>query len=91
MQDNTHALVLKAQQDDKENIYVVTAMDAETYGHHIKDWEDLFLAEVYEEIQVRSETYGHIQQKSSGSSAHQPSPGYRDCSAGTNNYYLRNP
>jgi hypothetical protein len=38
-------------------------MDAETYGHHIKDWEELFLAEVYEELQVRSETYAHIQQK----------------------------
>jgi hypothetical protein len=27
--------------------YVVTAMDAETFGHHIKNWETLFLAEVY--------------------------------------------
>lgn len=25
------------------DIYVITAMDAETYGHHIKDWENLFL------------------------------------------------
>jgi alpha-amylase/alpha-mannosidase (GH57 family) len=48
---------------DRGDIYVVTAMDAETYGHHIKDWEELFLSEVYEEIQVRSETYSHIKQK----------------------------
>ena len=54
---------LKALKGDKENIYVITAMDAETYGHHIKDWEELFLAEVYEQLQVRSETYAYIQQK----------------------------
>ena len=34
----------------KENAYVVTAMDAETFGHHIKNWERLFLANVYEAI-----------------------------------------
>ena len=27
--------------------YVVTAMDAETFGHHVTDWERLFLAHVY--------------------------------------------
>jgi alpha-amylase/alpha-mannosidase (GH57 family) len=54
---------LQALKGDRENIYVVTAMDAETYGHHIKDWEELFLAEVYEELQVRSETFAHIKQK----------------------------
>ncbi len=54
---------LKGLGGDKENIYVVTAMDAETYGHHIKDWEELFLAEAYEELQVRSDTYAHLQQK----------------------------
>jgi alpha-amylase/alpha-mannosidase (GH57 family) len=52
---------LKSLKGDKENIYVVTAMDAKTYGHHIQDWEELFLAEVYEELQVRSETYAYIQ------------------------------
>ncbi len=54
---------LKSLRGDRENIYVVTAMDAETYGHHIQDWEELFLAEVYEELQVRSETYAHIKQQ----------------------------
>jgi alpha-amylase/alpha-mannosidase (GH57 family) len=54
---------LKGLGGEKENIYIVTAMDAETYGHHIKDWEELFLAEVYEELQVRSDTYAHLQQK----------------------------
>jgi hypothetical protein len=28
------------------DIYVVTAMDAETFGHHIRHWEDNFLAEM---------------------------------------------
>ena len=35
----------------KSDIYVITAMDAETFGHHIRHWEDLFLAEVYEALQ----------------------------------------
>ena len=35
---------------DKKDIYVITAMDAETFGHHIQNWERLFLAEVYEMI-----------------------------------------
>lgn len=34
------------------DIYVVTAMDAETFGHHIRHWEDIFLAEVYEALQT---------------------------------------
>lgn len=32
------------------DVYVVTAQDAETFGHHIKDWETVFLAEVYEAL-----------------------------------------
>jgi 4-alpha-glucanotransferase len=54
---------LRASKGDKENIYVVTAMDAETYGHHIQHWEELFLAEVYAELAVRRETYNGIKQK----------------------------
>ena len=38
-------------------------MDAETYGHHIQNWEQLFLAEVYEQLEVRTETYEGIRQK----------------------------
>lgn len=33
------------------DIYVITAMDAETFGHHIQHWEKLFLAEVYETLE----------------------------------------
>lgn len=61
---------LKALRGDKENIYVITAMDAETYGHHIKNWEQLFLAEVYEDLEVRSESYAHIHQSKALSSQH---------------------
>jgi alpha-amylase/alpha-mannosidase (GH57 family) len=61
---------LRAQKGDRENIYVITAMDAETYGHHIKNWEQLFLAEVYEDLEVRSESYAHIQQSKALSSQH---------------------
>lgn len=34
----------------KKDIYVITAMDAETFGHHIMNWEKLFLADVYKRI-----------------------------------------
>jgi len=34
----------------QKNIYVITAMDAETFGHHIKSWEKIFLEEVYEAL-----------------------------------------
>lgn len=34
----------------RKDAYVVTAMDAETFGHHIKNWEKLFLEEVYQAI-----------------------------------------
>jgi len=38
---------LKELQKEKNNTYVITAMDAETFGHHIAHWEELFLAEVH--------------------------------------------
>ena len=41
------------------DIYVVIAMDAETFGHHIRHWEELFLAEVYEALQPETGTGGH--------------------------------
>ena len=47
---------------DKENVYVITAMDAETYGHHIKDWEKLFLAAVYEQLSPTRKTYEEIKE-----------------------------
>lgn len=36
---------------EHEDMYVITAMDAETFGHHIKHWERLFLEEVYEALE----------------------------------------
>ena len=53
---------LKQIKGDKETIYVVTAMDAETFGHHIQHWEELFLAEVYEQIQPSRETFASLKQ-----------------------------
>jgi len=46
----------------KEKIYVVTAMDAETFGHHIQDWEELFLAEVYERIEPSGDMLANLKQ-----------------------------
>jgi alpha-amylase/alpha-mannosidase (GH57 family) len=53
---------LENWQGQKENIYVVTAMDAETYGHHIQDWERAFLAKVYEELEPSAESFEEIKQ-----------------------------
>jgi alpha-amylase/alpha-mannosidase (GH57 family) len=41
---------LMQQKGKSENMYVVTAMDAETFGHHIQDWERAFLGAVYNEL-----------------------------------------
>ncbi len=35
----------------KEDAYIITAMDAETFGHHIRGWENIFLAALYEIIE----------------------------------------
>lgn len=32
---------------DRKDTYIITAMDAETFGHHIRNWERLFLAEAF--------------------------------------------
>jgi alpha-amylase/alpha-mannosidase (GH57 family) len=53
---------LKEWQGQRENIYVVTAMDAETYGHHIQGWERAFLARVYEELGPSSEMVEEVKQ-----------------------------
>jgi alpha-amylase/alpha-mannosidase (GH57 family) len=53
---------LEQWQGKRENIYVVTAMDAETYGHHIQGWERIFLANVYEELEPWPEPAPDIQQ-----------------------------
>ena len=37
-------------------------MDAETFGHHIKHWEELFLAEVYEQIEPVLQTSTSLKQ-----------------------------
>jgi alpha-amylase/alpha-mannosidase (GH57 family) len=53
---------LEQWQGKRENIYVVTAMDAETYGHHIQGWERIFLAKVYEELEPPAESLEEVKQ-----------------------------
>ena len=53
---------LEKSRRGRKDTYIITAMDAETFGHHLRDWETLFLAEVYEELAPRRESYDHIQQ-----------------------------
>jgi alpha-amylase/alpha-mannosidase (GH57 family) len=53
---------LNGWQGRRDNIYVVTAMDAETYGHHIQDWETTFLAKVYEELEQPAQPLEEVKQ-----------------------------
>ncbi len=39
--------------DGKDDIYVITAMDAETFGHHIKNWEQDFLGSLYLQLRMQ--------------------------------------
>ncbi|MFA5388392.1 MAG: hypothetical protein WC312_01400 [Candidatus Omnitrophota bacterium] len=41
---------IKELAGDREDAYIVTAMDAETFGHHIPGWESAFLANAYKII-----------------------------------------
>lgn len=41
----------------KRDAYIITAMDAETFGHHIPHWEKIFLAEVYKKINAVKNIY----------------------------------
>ncbi len=50
-----HLKQVQKDQKSKGDIYVITAMDAETFGHHIQDWEKIFLAKVYESIEMDNE------------------------------------
>ncbi|HEY8172642.1 MAG TPA: hypothetical protein VIH21_06115 [Dehalococcoidia bacterium] len=34
----------------EQDMYIITAMDAETFGHHIENWDQLFLADAYEQV-----------------------------------------
>jgi len=53
---------LEQWQGGKENIYIVTAMDAETYGHHIQGWERTFLARVYRELEPFATRFEEVEQ-----------------------------
>jgi len=55
---------LKGIASAKKDAYVITAMDAETFGHHIQHWEKLFLQEVYDALTIpNEETYKNIKQR----------------------------
>ena len=41
---------LRAAHGNPSDMYIVTAMDAETFGHHIENWDQLFLSEAYEAV-----------------------------------------
>lgn len=54
---------LLALRGKHEDIYVITAMDAETFGHHIQHWEKLFLGEVYTALERGVRARAWLRQK----------------------------
>jgi len=54
---------LKGLKREEGDVYVITAMDAETFGHHIQHWEKLFLANVYEAMDPAKDLYPEVKQK----------------------------
>jgi alpha-amylase/alpha-mannosidase (GH57 family) len=63
---------LKQIKGERENAYVVTAMDAETYGHHIQNWEELFLSDVYAQLTPVEKTRAGIRQVKAQFTQQQP-------------------
>ncbi len=47
---------LKRRSGDAENSYVITAIEAETFGHHTQSWESSFLGAVYEQLDPARKT-----------------------------------
>ena len=48
----------------KKDAYIITAMDGETFGHHIQNWERLFLEKVYDVLTYPEENaYKDIKQR----------------------------
>jgi alpha-amylase/alpha-mannosidase (GH57 family) len=54
---------LKRLYDGTNDIYVITAMDAETFGHHIQHWDRLFLSEVFETLEPMQNSVGAMHQQ----------------------------
>ncbi len=54
---------LKGLRREEGDVYVITAMDAETFGHHIQNWEKLFLADVYEALAPSKALYPELKQR----------------------------
>jgi predicted glycosyl hydrolase (DUF1957 family) len=53
---------LRGLRSDQGDVYVITAMDAETFGHHIQHWERLFLGEVYHRLRPGNGNHLELQQ-----------------------------
>ena len=41
---------LRSLRGARDDVYVITAMDAETFGHHIPGWDGQFLGQVFSEV-----------------------------------------
>ena len=56
----------------RASVYVVTAMDAETFGHHVREWERLFLAHVYAQLECEPVAMASADARQTADPAGQP-------------------
>ncbi|MBN1375378.1 MAG: hypothetical protein JXA01_04415, partial [Dehalococcoidia bacterium] len=54
---------LKQFRKTEGDVYVITAMDAETFGHHIQHWDKLFLSQVYEVLAPEANKAGVLREQ----------------------------
>lgn len=47
----------------RKDIYVITAMDAETFGHHIKNWEKIFLGQAFDLVSQSKRSAGLVHKR----------------------------
>lgn len=63
---------LRSLAQSSPSVYVVTAMDAETFGHHVRDWERLFLAHVYAQLECEPPAMALADGRQSANTAGRP-------------------
>ncbi len=61
---------LKQVHQGTGDIYVITAMDAETFGHHIPHWDKLFLSQVYETLSPEDDSVSVMKEQKPLSEQH---------------------
>jgi len=84
-----HLKQVQKSQKGKGDIYVVTAMDAETFGHHIQGWEKIFLAKVYQSLERDADAPNKFASKPTAPAASGPGHDQSRITAGQHDGFLQ--